>query len=768
MLRAVRFYLKHILVLLLVAFFGYWVWLDRVVIDRFQDQQWHIPARVYAAPLELFVGATLSIEQFVANLELLGYRRDGNGDNAGQFAVDNNSVRLTTRGFQFPDSTEAAGTFRVDFDRQTIKQLAMPPQSRAKSIVRLEPLQIGVIHPGVFEDRILVTLSQVRPIFRERLVAVEDKRFFEHPGIDIRGILRALVANALAGRMQQGGSTITQQLIKNLYLSRERSLQRKFREALMAFSVERKFSKEEILQAYLNEIYLGQDGNRAIHGFGLAAEFYFAKPLRELGLAEQALLIGLAKGPSAYDPRRRPERALKRRNTVLAVLLEAELVSPAEYGRAVESPLGVIGPGKSRAGAFSGFNELVHHRLLKNYARDDLQTKGLRIFTAMDPLLQTKINKAGNNFLEKLTASDDARVRALQIGSVWADPLTAEVKGLLGGRGRSANYNRALYAKRQIGSLVKPVILAEALSRPEVFQLGTLVNDDTISLTDERGETWEPRNYDRNKHGPVTLIDALVNSYNLAMIDLGLKLGIESIVQRMRLMGLERDKISPYPSILLGAIEMTPFEVAQLYHTIANQGFYAPLRAIRSVVDSQGKSLRETKTTVSQAMSPEAAYLTSFAMQSVVADGTARRLNDLLPESLPLAGKTGTTDDTRDSWFAAFGDNLLGVVWLGNDDAASTGLTGSSGALRAWGEMAKAVGVKALTPRKPATIEDLWFDPQNGLTYAESCNDSLRRLPAALSPTVEPAACNDHAGQASESRKSFWDGLRNLFDSDPQ
>ena len=250
MLKTIRFYLKHILILLLVAFGAYWAWLDRAVIDRFQDQQWHIPARVYAAPVELFVGAALSVEQLIANLELLGYRRTGEGTSAGQFSVDRNSVRFTTRGFQFPDASEAAGTFRVEFDGPLIKRIEMPTQSRTKSIVRLEPLEMGVIHPGVFEDRILLALPQVHPIFRERLIAVEDKRFFDHPGVDLRGILRAMVTNVLAGRMQQGGSTITQQLIKNLYLSRERSLRRKFREALMAVSVERKFSKQAILQAY--------------------------------------------------------------------------------------------------------------------------------------------------------------------------------------------------------------------------------------------------------------------------------------------------------------------------------------------------------------------------------------------------------------------------------------------------------------------------------------------------------------------------------------
>ena len=765
MFRTLRFYLKHAIVFSMVLFLGYWAWLDKTVVSRFEQQRWDIPARVYAAPLELYADAPVSREQLVANLELLGYQRTSEATRSGQYSVSEWRVNVVTRGFDYPDATEPARVLDVEFDAQSIIRLSAKRQSASNSIARLEPLEIGVIHPGVFEDRALLKLSEVRRVFLERLIAVEDKRFYDHPGVDIRGIARAMFANIVAGRMRQGGSTITQQLIKNLYLSRERSLSRKFREALMALSLERNFSKNDILQTYLNHIYLGQDGNRAVHGFGLGAEFYFGKPLLELNLSEQALLIGLIKGPSAYNPRRRPEEARARRDTVLGVLYQSDLISESEYEAAKAQPLGVVDLARRRASTFAAFKELVHQRLLANYDRQELQTKGLRIFTTLDPLLQQQISEARAKFLAELSERKGYKTNQIQIAAVWAEPLNAEVKGLIGGRGRGTNYNRALYAKRQIGSLIKPIIVAEALSRPADIRLGSILKDQDISLTDERGEIWEPKNYDRTTHGDVTVLDALVNSYNLAMIDLGLKIGLPSLEKRLRSMGLERENIPLYPSMLLGALEMTPFEVAQLYHTIANQGFYAPLRAIRSVVDAKGRPLSEAHTSVKQALSPGVAYLTTYALQQVINQGTGRGLRRFVPDNMSLAGKTGTTDDTRDSWFAGFGGNLLGVVWLGNDDATSTGLTGASGALRAWGRMASMAKVKPLKLSKPTNVEDFWFDPENGLAYSRACDNNMRRLPAIKTAILFESMCEQTESGKATNSGSLWDGIRSWLNN---
>ena len=673
-------------------------------------------------------------------------------------------LTVATRGFQYPDANEPAQRFNVEFNAHGVVHLHTERRAGASSLIRLEPAEIGVIHPGVFEDRVVLRLTDVRRVFLERLIAIEDRRFFDHPGIDVRGIARALFANIVAGKMKQGGSTITQQLVKNLYLSRERTLRRKFSEALMALSLERQFLKDEIIQTYINEIYLGQDGNRAIHGFGLGAEFYFGKPLLELEVSEQALLIGLIKGPSAYDPRRYPEKALQRRNTVLAALFRAGLISEHEYALAEARPLGLSSSPRRRNSAFGMFKDLVHQRLLANYDREDLQTRGLRIFTTLDPFLQQQIAEARSAYISNLKDRNGAKASDLQLAAVWVEPLTAEVKALIGGRGQGSNFNRALYAERHIGSLIKPIIVAEAMSRSGEFHLGSLLEDQEISVTDERGQKWQPQNYDRSTHGQVTIIDALINSYNLAMIDLGFKLGLSSVARRLQVMGLGREHIPLYPSLLLGAIEMSPFEVAQLYNTLANQGFYAPLKAIRSVVDAQGESLTETQTKVTQALSPAAVYLTVYAMQAVVEQGTARSLVGLVPNGLPLAGKTGTTDDTRDSWFAGFGSNLLGVVWLGNDDASPTGLTGSSGALRAWAAMALSAGVRPLELSEPTNIAHAWFDRENGLTYARPCRPGMRELPFVKNTAAVEIECADSRTFDPSPGETFWQGIKAWFE----
>ena len=761
-LRTLRFYLKHSILLLVVALIAYWAWVDRQVINQFEAQQWNLPARVYAAPLEIYREAPISNQQLSANLKLLGYQRVESVTRSGQYSSVGGRLDLITRGFEFPDGIEPARHINIAFNNDRVKTISGATEDDSPLIARLEPVEIGTIHPGVFEDRVLLAFGSVPRLFIERLIAVEDRRYFDHPGVDIKGISRALVANVIAGRMRQGGSTITQQLVKNLYLTRERSLRRKFQEALMALSLERRYSKRDILEAYLNEIYLGQDGNRAIHGFGLGAEFYFDKPLSELEIAEQALLIAIIKGPSAYNPRKNPQQAQQRRDTVLKVLLEAELISAQQYDAAILQPLKVSTRSRNRTKPFAAFTELVHKRLLANYETAALQTQGLRIFTTIDPLIQQQIVESQKDFLDSQTKNLSKTGKPLQIATVWADPVSAEVKALTGGREQNPNYNRALLAKRQIGSLIKPFVMAEALSRSRDFQLGSPLADEEITLTDRKGQTWSPQNYDKQTHGRVTMLEALVKSYNLATIDLGLKLGLGSVAERVKKMGLVDEQIPLYPSLLLGAIEMSPFQVAQLYHTLANQGFYAPLKAIRTVVDANGKPLTEARNTVSQAIDPKVAFLTAFAMTEVVNKGTARGLQRLAPSSLPLAGKTGTSDDTRDSWFAGFGGNLLGVVWIGHDNGEPTRLTGASGALQAWGKMANKVNVAPLKLRQPAGVSFVGFDPLSGGYFAEACETS-RQLPVIVSDSLNIQHCDSIDAQESDRIETLWDGIKRLL-----
>jgi penicillin-binding protein 1B len=709
----------------------YALYLDQVVHSQFEGKRWSLPARVYARPLELYVGRTLRPDSLQEELDRLGYGKMARPQRAGSYARQGGRFLMRTRPFRFWDGEEPSRYLELRFDGKAVVSLKEADSGHDLPLARLDSALIANIYPTDQEDRILVRRSELPPLLVQTLLAVEDRQFYSHYGLNFLAILRALWSNLRAGHVVQGGSTLTQQLIKNFYLSNERSLSRKLIEAGMALALELRYDKDQILEAYANEIYLGQDGPRAIHGFGLASHFFFNRELSDLDLPSIALLVGMIKGPSYYDPRRHPERARTRRDLVLDTLVEQGLISTTQAAEAKHAGLGVSARGGRPVGRYPAFMNLVRSQLQRDYREEDLRSEGLSIFTTLDPLVQANAEKGIAKrlpLLERSPRSDD-----LEAAAVVASSDNGEILALVGGRDSGyAGFNRALEAVRSIGSLVKPVIYLEALSRG--YTLTTRLQDASVVLKGRAGKLWRPANYDGRTHGQVPLYQALVHSYNLATVHLGLDVGLPAVVARLRAFGVQRP-IPEGAALLLGALSLTPLEVAQVYQGIASGGFLAPLRAVREVLDASGRPLRRYPLEVKEVADPRVVWLLTWAMRQVVEQGTARGLSRQLPRGLQVAGKTGTTDDYRDSWFAGFTGDKVAVVWVGRDDNRPAGLSGARGAMRVWGDIIGACDNHSWDVPPPAGIQTQWVDQTGGLA-AVNCADA-RQVPflAGTAPT---------------------------------
>ena len=564
------------------------------------------------------------------------------------------------------------------------------------------------------EQRIFLERDQFPPLLINALLTTEDRAFYQHDGVSPLAILRAMVVNLKAGHTVQGGSTLTQQLAKNLFLSRERSLWRKVREAYIAVIIDHRYSKDRILEAYLNEIYLGQNGAKEIHGFPLAARFYFGRPLEELRVDQLAMLVGMVKGPSQFNPWRHPERIIKRRDLVLMLLLKNNDLTGAEYEQAVSEPLGIQKTPKIASRQPAYFQQL--QRELEQDVGDIYKSgKGLRIFSTLDPISQQVAETTIAVMVPQLNKKAGVKV---ETAMVVVDRQSGAVRALIGGsRPGYAGFNRALDASRQIGSLAKPAVYLAALSQPQKFSLATTLSDQAIVLKGSKGTSWRPRNYDRKFRGQVPLYYALAHSLNVPTVNLGLKVGLDTVINTMAKLGVNRDEVPRLPSILLGAFSLSPFEVAQMFQSITNNGRKAPLYSLAAVVDSQGRVLYQHQSHIEQVVPEQAAWLTTYDMKKVVSQGTARFLQSKF-SSAKLAGKTGTTDNNRDSWFAGADGREVGVVWVGRDDNTSVRLTGSSGALRVYADY--------LARRQPLPLNIGWPPYITTVKYQRTENGSLQ------------------------------------------
>jgi len=718
------FLLKLTLVLSVFAAIGL-AYLDMQVRDKFEGKRWALPAKVYARPLELYPGQPLSMDDLKTELNGLGYRFVKSASGPGQAEWASSRVRLHTRGFVFPDGQEPSRELLLDFRGNQLTRVH-DGQGGNLPLARLEPVLVGGIYPNSNEDRDLIRLSEAPPYLVESLISIEDRSFYDHHGISLKGIARAMWVNIQAGRFVQGGSTLTQQLIKNFYLTSERTLARKLLEVPMAVLLELHYSKEEILEAYLNEVYLGQSGARAIHGFGLGSQYYFGRPIQELQLHQVALLAGLVKGPSYYDPRRHPERAKTRRNLVLSILAERGVITPEQLATAQSADLDVVKTRSLHKGAYPAYLDLVKRQLRQDYRDEDLSSEGLRVFTSLDPIVHRRAEAAMVETTDQLVKKYGKKLEGLQGSMVVTDPQTGDALAIIGGRDtRFEGFNRALDANRSIGSLVKPAVYLAALERG--YTLASPLQDEPVRLKLPNGDIWEPDNFDHKVHGQVPLHQALAKSYNLATAQLGLDIGVDRVVDMLHRLGLERD-INAYPALLLGGQTMSPVEVATLYQTLAANGFQTPLRAIRMVTDAEGQELSRYPFQVRQTVPVELVHLIQYAMQEVVREGTASYAYSQLPSDLNIAGKTGTSNGQRDSWFAGFTGNRLAVVWLGRDDNEPMPITGSSGALRVWTDFMRREQPQPYLANRPDDIEYVWVDDATGLRSGRGC-EGARQVP---------------------------------------
>ncbi len=707
----------------LLALGAYMVYLDAVVQERFNGKRWTVPARVYARPLELYAGQKLQQQDFLLELKALGYREESSLDRPGSMQVKGNELWLHTRGFRFYEGEEPARVIRASFTGGRISRLA-DVRGAALAVVRLDPLLVGGIYPAHQEDRILIRLDETPGYLIQALTAVEDRDFFEHHGVSLRSIGRAFWVNATSGKLRQGGSTLTQQLVKNFFLTNERSLQRKLNEALMAILLELHYDKEEILEAYLNEVFLGQDGSRAIHGFGLASQYYFGRPLAELEVHQVALLVGMVKGASYYHPRKHPERTLERRNLVLDMLVEQGGLDPQTAAVAKAKPLDITGRGSLANTTYPAFMDLVRRQLQQDYRDQDLTEEGLRIFTSFDPVVQIKAEQAMEQTFKQL--SGRSGIADIEAAMVVTHPGSGEVLALVGSRQpRFSGFNRALDAKRPIGSLVKPAIYLTALQQPERYSLTTLLQDRSFSVRSSKGNDWTPQNYDRQEHGTIFLYQGLARSYNLSTARLGIETGVPEVLETVRRLGADHDWPA-YPSMLLGAGSLTPMQVTQMYQTMASGGFHTPVRVIRSVLTTEGDPLGRYPLQVEQRFEGVPVYLVREALRRAMTEGTGRSALGRLPAGTHVAGKTGTTNDLRDSWFAGFAEDTLAVVWMGRDDNGKTALTGSTGALQLWAELMSRVRPESLSMQAPEGVVEAWVDPEEGLAVSEPCEGTFR------------------------------------------
>lgn len=743
----------------LLALLGWMLYLDGIVTKQFEGRRWTLPAQVYAEPTELYAGQSFGADTLEKELQRLGYTRADTAKDPGTYRRRGNRIDLVSRKFAFWDATREAQALTVVASARAIEGM-QDAKGEEVPIFRLDPLLIGSIFPIHGEDRIVVTPDQVPDLLPAALKVVEDRKFDTHHGVNVGAIIRAAWVNLRAGQAEQGGSTLTQQLVKNYFLDNRRTFSRKIEEALMAMLLEVHFEKTDLMNAYINEIYLGQDGQRAIHGFGLASQFYFGKPVAELQLHEIAALVAIVRGPSYYDPRRHPQRVQTRRDLVLKLMGEHGVVDAKAVKAAIAKPLGIVKGDASAGGYYPAFLDLVRRTLRRDYHDEDLTEAGLKIFSTLNPYVQQRAEDALVRELERLDKTrKQKRKEQLEGVVVVTAPQNGEVIAMVGGRQAGfAGFNRALDAKRSIGSLVKPVIYLAALETGN-FTAASIVDDAPVEVKLANGQTWKPQNISKELYGPVPLVRALAQSLNLATVNLGLQVGLPKVTREFQALGLDREP-PQLPSVLLGSLDVSPLEVAQLYNAFANGGFSTPLRAVRAVVDAEGKPLKSFALEVTPVADPVAVYQVNRMLVQVMERGSGASSRAYLPADLAVAGKSGTSSDYRDSWFAGFSGAHLTVVWIGYDDNAPTGLTGSSGSLAVWSRLMANIGTTSWNSALPEGLKEDSIEFRTGLAARPGCGEEVITIavPIDAQLPVKPG-CEPGGGSLGERVGEWWRDL---------
>ncbi|MCG6218044.1 penicillin-binding protein 1B [Vibrio furnissii] len=698
------------------------IYLDSMIKQRFEGQLFDLPTVVYARILTLEPGSDISIKQMRNELDVLNYRKVSQPRYAGEYSASSTRIELIRRPFEFADGPEPDRHVMLMFDDSGLTRIQSLEKRGDLGYLRIEPKMLGMLEKDMQEQRLFLRREQFPEVMIDALLTTEDRNFYQHDGVSPMAIARAMVANVKAGRTVQGGSTLTQQLAKNIFLSSDRTLWRKLREAYMALIIDYRYSKDRILEAYLNEVYLGQNGKEAVHGFGLASRLYFGQPLQELRIDQLALLVGMVKGPSYYNPMRFPERAKERRDLVLKLMMDQDILTAKQYEQAVTRPLDVQKHARIASRQPAYFQQLSIE--LKQKLGDVFKSDtGLRVFTSLDPVSQAKLEAAVENQVPILARTAG---KELEAAAIAVDRNSGEIRAMVGGKRTGYDgFNRALNASRPIGSLVKPAVYLTALAQPEKYNLATTLMDKPISLQGSEGTVWSPRNFDRQFRGEVPLYIALAKSLNVPTVQLGMQLGIENVSKTLEKLGVNRNEIRPVPSMFLGAFSLTPYQVAQMFQTMTNSGKKAPLSALRSVLDLQGNVLYQSIPKVSQAVDQQAAWLTTYAMKRGVMEGTGRYLNNQFAWAA-LAGKTGTSNDSRDSWFVGVDGREVTTIWLGRDDNQPTKLTGASGALRVYADYLRYRIPEKLVLPWPQGITTVGFSASRDGGLELDCNNDFK------------------------------------------
>jgi penicillin-binding protein 1B len=748
----------------------YVLYLNHQVSERFGELRWQLPTRVYARPLHLAPGLAMDASTLKTELDAASYQDDGAGVRPGSYRHQGSRWRIASRGFQ--DVTGPVGPSRIEVQLSGGRVAALRDLARNRAIggARLDPARIATLYGQKQEERRLIQLDDVPELLVTGLQAVEDRDFAHHHGIDLSGMLRAVfIAVKSGGETVQGASTLTQQLARSglLGIGSEQTLSRKFNEIIYALLLEARYDKSTILETYLNQVYLGQRGSQEIRGVAAGSEYWFGRDLRDLTTSQIALLVGIIRGPSWYDPRKHPDRALARRNFALEKFHETGLINDAELARAKAAPLGITNaPGSTSANRFPAYVDLVRRQLARDYPADALQGAGLSVMTGMSPAAQAYAEGAVTKTLKALDTKKNRP--PLQAGLVVTDVHDGEVRAVVGSRDPTKHgFNRAVEAQRPVGSIIKPFVYLLALAQPSRWSLASFVDDSPVTVTLDTGKRWSPGNSDGRSHGTVRVIDALAHSWNQATVRLGMQVGPERVAELARtLSGIDAE---PNPSLILGSTDQSPYAMAQLYQFLASDGEVQPLHAVRGVIDRDGKVVNRYDKAPAPAQEGDAiaARLVTIALQYAVTNGTGRQLVADGLGRLGPAGKTGTSNDSRDSWFAGWTGDHLAVIWVGNDQNEPTGLYGATGAMRVWS------GIFSRLPSAPLEVSSKGLDwqwVQGGASTDPGCPDARRfAFVAGFAPPYRACTYADPYYQQQEGADAEGDsggGWRSWFGLD--
>lgn len=689
--------------------------------------------KIFAAPSVLKSNSFSPLPEIFERLQRVHYQPGKMGQLVpGEYLWSDPILVISLRGFSTPVASQEEQVVKMVRWEGTRWELK---DAEGKSInqVILEPEMLAELSGPLKVRREPATWGEIPPQLVDAVVAIEDRRFFTHHGIDIRSIVRAAVNNVRNRKKLQGGSTITQQLAKNLFLTHRRTMSRKILEAFLALYLDVRYSKQDILTLYLNHIYLGQDGFFSVAGVKSAAQFYFNKEVKNLSLDECALLAGLIRSPYRYNPNQNPKRAKERRDTVLKVMEETNAITAEERKGATLTPLKITrAPSiKQTANENDYFVAEVVRRMLPRYSEDMLFRYGLRIDTTLDPFLQRQAHAA-------------VKKTAYQAALVAISLETGKVVALVGGKNyQESQFNRATQAKRQPGSGFKPFVYGAGLENG--LTPATLLNDRPRAYTNDKTKgIWAPQNFDGNFRGPISLRKALAQSINGATLDLAEKIGVNSIIYFARKMGIESD-LRRDLTTALGSSEVTLFELATAYLPFANGGFRITPILVNSVQDIENQVLEVGGIERKPVIAPALAYLMTSLLESTIKEGTAKILAQW-GWHYPAAGKTGTTNEGKDAWFIGYTSDLLVGVWVGSDDAAAIHVSGTKDALPIW--MNFMTGVSSSNPPldfvQPHGLKTVKIDPVSGLLARSGCPD--RREEIFIEGTEPNEQCDLHAG----------------------